>query len=273
MKRFRSAVVASLLAIPLPAASPFASEEAKPVTRSVYLMGTRCTLTAWSAFAFDPAVGTLIDAWGLRTGGRIPSGEELERARKNAGMRRFAFDPKACTITRQADAWIDSGAFGKGEALDRALRAQEHDGAIPWMIDLGGQLAVHGRLPGSEPWTAYVPHPERRGDPFLALEFESGSFATSGGSERDSATAGGRVGHILDPRSGRPAAFRGSVTVLHQSALAADILSTALYVMGPEQGLKWANARGLAACFLVPVGDAAEIVASAAFPPAARIAP
>ena len=46
--------------------------------------------------------------------------------------------------------------------------------------------------------------------------------------------------------------FGGSVTVWHRRALVADILSTALFVMGPDEGLRWAEARGLAACYLVP---------------------
>jgi thiamine biosynthesis lipoprotein len=64
--------------------------------------------------------------------------------------------------------------------------------------------------------------------------------------------SGTRVGHILDPRTGAPAPFKGSVTVWHRSALAADALSTALYVMGPKEGARWADARGISALFLLP---------------------
>ena len=67
------------------------------------------------------------------------------------------------------------------------------------------------------------------------------------GSERDVRVGGRRVGHILDPATGEPAAFAGSVTVWRERALVADILSTALYVKGPERGLAWADARDVAA--------------------------
>jgi thiamine biosynthesis lipoprotein len=77
-----------------------------------------------------------------------------------------------------------------------------------------------------------------------------GSLSTSGGSERDRFAAGRRISHHLDPRTGEPAAFIGSVSVWHPSAFVADVLSTALFVMGPEKGLSWAEARGLAACDL-----------------------
>jgi thiamine biosynthesis lipoprotein len=62
---------------------------------------------------------------------------------------------------------------------------------------------------------------------------------------------GRRIAHHLDPRTGRPATFNGSVTVWHESALVADTLSTALYVMGPADGLRWATAQHIAVCYLV----------------------
>jgi thiamine biosynthesis lipoprotein len=93
----------------------------------------------------------------------------------------------------------------------------------------------------------------------------SGSLSTSAGSERDLAVNSTRVGHIVDPRTGHPATFDGSVTVWHERGLAADILSTALYVMGPEAGLRWAAARGIAACYLIPDGASVRMESTAAF--------
>ena len=84
----------------------------------------------------------------------------------------------------------------------------------------------------------------------MSVRLITGSVATSAGSERDLSVNGTRVGHILDPRTGRPAPFRGSVTVWAERALMADVLSTALYVMGPDEGLRWADAHGIAAIVL-----------------------
>jgi len=77
---------------------------------------------------------------------------------------------------------------------------------------------------------------------------------------------GARVSHIFDPRTMRPAGFEGSVTVWHRRGLAADALSTALFVMGPDEGLRWAEARGIAALYLVPAqGGAVRAAATRAF--------
>lgn len=209
--------------------------------------------------AFDPAIGRLTAAWGIHDGGRIPTDAELAIVRSRAGMGLFTFDRHRCTLTRRADATIDVGAFGKGAALDRVEAVM---GELPWMIDLGGQISVHGIPPGEAAWTAAIAHPWYRDRPSLEVRLREGSLSTSGGSERDLQVNGVRVAHHLDPRTGRPANFRGSVTVWHRSGLAADALSTGLYVMGPEEGLTWAEDRGLSVCFLIPEPDGSFRIAT-----------
>lgn len=213
------------------------------------LLGRAARWSAATGGAFDPAVGRLVDAWGLRGAGRRPSDHELQAARAASGLGRLALDPEGCAVTRRAAVTLDAGGFGKGAALDRVRRAERgRPGA--WLVDFGGQVAVSGEGAGG-PWPVAVAHPGRRGEPVFDLLLAFGSLATSGGSERDLVLEdGGRIGHVLDPRSGRPVSRPGSVSVWHESAFAADVLSTALYVMGPEEGTAWAAARGVAACFL-----------------------
>ena len=73
------------------------------------------------------------------------------------------------------------------------------------------------------------------------IEIPSGSVATSGNSERGVVVDGRRIGHLLDPRTGRPAPDFGSLTVWAPTALEADCLATGLYVLGPEAALAWAE--------------------------------
>ena len=91
---------------------------------------------------------------------------------------------------------------------------------------------------------------------------KEGSLATSGGSERDIGTGETRIGHILNPRTGHPIQTSATATVWHERALVADILSTALYVMGVDEGLAWAETHGIAAIFLIP-DDAGHVEARA----------
>ena len=222
----------------------------EPLELSAPVCELWAALTAWHRAtngAFDPAIGALSEAWGLREAGRRPSPRELVAARAATGWMRFRFEAPACRVTRLVDVTLDAGAFGKGEALRRLLRLPA--GGAPWMADLGGQIAVSGAPPNGA-WPVGIAHPARRGESALEIAVDGGSLATSGASERSHEIDGGMVAHILDPRTGRPLHRPESVTVWHADALTADILSTALYVLGPEAGLRYANEHGFAALFL-----------------------
>ena len=192
-------------------------------------------------------MGSLIEAWAIREGGRVPFPHTVETALARAGLRHFSWLPDSCIVTRTLDAIFDAGGFGKGAALDRLERRQ----AGPWLVDLGGQIASWDE-PGSEGWLVAVAHPVNRETPAFELRLTRGSIAVSGGSERDHWVQGRQVGHILDLRTGRPVSRGGAVAVWHPRALVADVLSTALYVMDAGEGLAWATSRGVAACFLAP---------------------
>lgn len=172
------------------------------------------------------------------------------------GFRYLTFHEKDCTVIRLRDVSVDAGAFGKGQALDWVEQTLE-EFAKPWMINIGGQLMVSG-LADNESWPFAIANPIHRTQTVLNLKLKAGSISVSGGSERDLLVNGIRVGHILDPRSGRPVSNVGSVIVWHRKALLADILSTAIFVMGVEEGIRWANDRGIAACFIVPPNFVSE---------------
>lgn len=187
--------------------------------------------------AFDPTVGALVEAWGLRTGGRQPSQEELAAARARTGWRGIEFHAGPERLRRTVDLRVEEGGFGKGVALDRAVGvARRAAPGTAVQIDLGGQLAWSGQR---GPRRIRLADPRDRARPVVELELElaAGSIATSGDSERSVDTGGTRVGHLLDPRTGEPAVDFGSVTVVAADATGADCLSTALFVHGPRAGL------------------------------------
>lgn len=222
------------------------------------------TVRHWQATtggAFDPAVGPLIDAWDLRgkqrdsDGVRSPTDAALETALAASGLHHFEFSRDGSAVRRLvSDAWLDAGAFGKGAALRDAIRALRERGITQGALDFGGQVVVMGTGRPSDPPVGnrvHVADPRARGTPLLTLAPENASVATSGQSERWVQVDGQPVGHILDPRSGRPAPAWGSVTVIHPDPVVADILATALYVMGPDDGTAWAEEHTVAALFVV----------------------
>jgi thiamine biosynthesis lipoprotein len=178
--------------------------------------------------AFDPSVGALTQAWGLRSGGSTPSEAMLERARAACGSEHWLLQGNVA-VRSSTDLVIDEGGFGKGAALDQAISCLERAGVPGASLNLGGQLAFLGRDDRVVP----IADPEHRAQSLMEITVRGGSVATSGTAERGA--------HIIDPRTGRPAKDFGSVTVWAGTALEADALSTALFVLGPVEGLALAE--------------------------------
>jgi thiamine biosynthesis lipoprotein len=226
---------------------------------------------AWSEKtqrAFDPTVLPLVRAWDLRGAGRIPSRDELAAALAATGPDRFHLDrSRALAVRVTASAGIDEGAWGKGYALDRAADRFESAGGRNALFDLGGQVLARGTEDGGRDWTVAIAHPAHRHQPVVVLALPNLSASTSGNSERGRSVSGRRIGHLLDPRTGEPAQDFGSATVLAPSALVADVLSTAFFVLGPREGLALserlrASGTRHEVLFLVEHGDGLEAVAS-----------
>lgn len=210
--------------------------------------------------AFDPSIGPLVDAWDLRGTGRIPDDPTLKQALAAVGMEQFVFAGGAQTVRRRhSAAWLDTGGFGKGVALAHARDALLRAGIHSASLNFGGQILVIGTRPGQRDWTVPVAHPNQRGEPVAWLHFHDRSVSTSSQSERFVTAKGRRLGHVLDPRSGYPVAAWGSVTVIAEDPAAADAVSTALLVLGPEDGMAWAQGRkDVAVLFLISRGARLE---------------
>lgn len=195
--------------------------------------------------AFDAGIGALVAAWDLRSGGRVPTDDELHAARA-VGGEALKLRDDGTAVRRAEGLRIEEGGFGKGAGLDSALAVLGGDPAVVAAeIDLGGQVAVLRRPGGGStiPATVGLAHPEERGRTVARLEVTGGSVATSGNAERGLTVEGREIGHLLDPRTGRPAPDFGSLTVWAPGALEADCLATGLYVLGPERALAWAESH------------------------------
>jgi len=215
----------------------------------------------WSARtggAFTPLARPLIDLWDVRGAGRLAAETEIENVLGLTRPSALSLEPTEKRVTLVPGAAIEEGAFGKGYAIDRAVSLLEDAGAREMMIDFGGQIAVHSR----HPVRIAIADPSDRGRGVVSITVRHASVSTTSGSEKFFDTPVGRLSHIVDPRSGHALPPRGSATVVHESAFVADILSTALYVMGPKDGLRWADDNAVAAIFIVPDGEGWSVLTS-----------
>jgi len=139
---------------------------------------------------------------------------------------------------------LDFGGFGKEYAADRAAAVLLEGGARSGYVNLAGDMHILGAKPNGEPWSIGIRHP-RHADRLLAsIPVSSGALATSGDYERYFVKDGKRYCHILNPRTGYPASYWQSVSVLAPNTLIAGSFSTIAMLM-EEKALEFLHTSGL----------------------------
>lgn len=223
------------------------------------LLSLALDLSHQTGGAFDITSTPLWEAWGFaRRAGRIPTDAELGDAMQRVGSGLVELDRVRKTVRfRRAGVRVDLGALGKGYALDRAAEGLAAAAVADYLFHAGQSsiLAQGSRVgpPGSlaDGWSIGVRHPLRPGRRLGEIRLCNRGLGTSAATLQFFRHKGRRYGHILDPRTGQPAQGVLSVTVIAPSATLADALSTAFYVMGPDQTAAFCRARPELAALLV----------------------
>lgn len=186
--------------------------------------------------ALDVTVYPLVRLWGFTTEDyRVPTPEEIAALLPLVGADRIALTDGAARLEAGIEA--DFGALAKGYAADLCRASMEQAG-LSGILSLGGNLQTVGSKPDGTPWTVGVQDPDDPAAIRVKLTLTgSRAVVTSGDYQRYFTQGDTRYCHILDPKTGSPVqGTLRSVTVVAQSGLLADGLSTALFVLGFERG-------------------------------------
>lgn len=212
--------------------------------------------------AFDVTSTPLSRCWGfLRRDGRVPADDEIAAALARVGMRHVTLDPERATVGFARDGVeISFGAIGKGYALDRMAGILRGHGARRALLSAGRSsvLAIGGRGRG---WPIDV-RPRLAHSAAGRLWIRDGAVGTSGAGEQFVIDGGRRYGHVIDPRSGRPAEGVLAASVVAGDAATADALSTACLIGGPALARRYCDAHPNTMAILVldTPGEPTEIV-------------
>ena len=195
--------------------------------------------TRLSSGALDVTVQPLVDLWGFYdvSQAKIPSREDVDVVRRRIGMDRLSLDAQSRRVSMVAGTALDLGGIAKGYAVDRAVTILKARGVPAGLVNLGGNVGVFGQREGGQPWLVGIRHP-RTNSLMAEVQLLEGAVATSGDYDRYFEMDGKRYSHILDPRTGWPVEGVLSLTVVAPNATAADALSTAAFVLGPDKGLE-----------------------------------
>lgn len=191
--------------------------------------------------ALDITLYPVLREWGFTTGEyRIPQAESIQALLEKVDYKKIKPDTEEMTVLAPEGMEIDLGAVAKGYTGDCLVELLRNRGVTSAILDLGGNIQTLGAKPDGVPWRVAVKDPFEPDRELGVLEVTDKAVITSGGYERYFTGEDGRdYWHILDPADGYPAdSGLVSVTVVGDSGVRCDGLSTALFVMGKEKAVE-----------------------------------
>ncbi len=200
---------------------------------------------------FDVTVGGITRLWSIgEESERIPSENEIAAELENVSYTKINID--GSNITSDSNVKIDLGAVGKGAACDNVmtyLKASDVKGAV---VSVGGSIVAYGSYnKKGDKWKIAVKHPRSESEYLGVISLSEGFVSTSGDYERYFEQDGKRYHHIIDATTGYPAdSGLISVTVVCDSGLLSDALSTACFILGYDESLPLLRKYGASAIFV-----------------------
>jgi thiamine biosynthesis lipoprotein len=171
----------------------------------------------------------------------LPTEEELNEAAKHTSIDSLIIDRESSTVyISDPEASLDVGAIAKGYTVDILYERIKSTGADSVVLNIGGNIRTIGKKPEGGPWVTGLTNPDKdSNEPLIArLEIGETSLVTSGDYERAFISDNKKYHHIIDPDTLMPSEYFSSVSVLAEKSALSDALSTALFSMSYEDGLK-----------------------------------
>ena len=193
-----------------------------------------------SGGVFDVTMGKLSDAWGIGTENeRVLSDEEIETLLSRCGYEKITLEGNLITLSDGVS--IDLGSVGKGIACDYIMAyLKSKDDIKGAVVSVGGSILTYGQHnKAGDKWSVGIRHPRNENEYLGVIHMTEGFVSTSGDYERYFEQDGVRYHHILDGNTGRPSdSGLISVTVVCDSGILSDALSTACLALGAEKAEK-----------------------------------
>lgn len=233
----------------------YAGSELVPIhSETMHLLKNALRYAELSDGTFDITVRPLIELWGIgKKNNYIPSEQEINRTLKLVNAKDLIINQELEQAgMRNSGQKIDLGGIAKGYAADEVKRILLENNIQNALINLGGNVLTMGHRPDEEHWKIGIQNPLSPTGSYLGvLNISEKTVVTSGSNERFFIKDGIRYHHILDPRSGKPAQTGLlSVTVVTETSLEADAITTALFVMGLEKGIAFLREFAAEAIFI-----------------------
>ncbi len=191
-----------------------------------------------SGGAFDCGIGTLISLWGIGTErAGVPSGTKIAELLHPPAHEVISVNENTMRFSDKR-VQLHFGAIAKGFIADEMKETLLGHGIESGTLSLGGNILTLGCKNEDEPWVIGITDPFSPDRITATVEVRDLSVVTSGGYERYFEENGVSYHHILDPRTGYPSdSGLAGATILAESSMQCDALSTAVFVLGAQDGL------------------------------------
>ncbi len=170
-----------------------------------------------------------------------PDSSTRDKLKDSINYRSIQLEPQTRSVRfLNKQTKIDLGGIAKGHAVDRCIELLQSHGIKNAFVSAGGDSRVIGSK-GDRLWYIGIRHPRDENKLIVNMPLQEVAISTSGDYERFFEQNGVRYHHIIDPSTGDSARKSQSVTILANSSLEADALSTSIFVLGTEKGMELVN--------------------------------
>ena len=216
-----------------------AGKKAVTVDKSVILILARANeISELTRGALDVSYLPLGELWKKSAAkSKLPTNSQIIKAKKIVGYKKIIIDEaNSCVFLTEAGMKIDLGAIAKGSVIDGGAACLKENGVKDFLINAGGDIRTSCEDFGD--WVVGLTNPINKTGPVLdKMSLCNKAIATSGDYEKFVEIEGKKYNHIINPKTGQPAQLCSSVTVMADSAQLADVVSTAVFILGPVEGL------------------------------------
>ena len=224
---------------------------------SFYVLGKAIQYAKLSNGAFDPTIGPIVKLWAIGTDkARVPSKGEIDTLLPLVAYKRLKLSEegskKYATLEKEGQI-VDLGGIAKGYAADAVREVFTKYGVTSAFVNLGGNVLAIGNKPDRSAWKIGIQDPfQEKGGYFGIVNITGKTVVTSGNYERYFIKDGVRYHHIINPATGYPAdQHLVSTTIIGETSVDADALSTATYVLGLRKAMELVDSlKGIDAIFV-----------------------
>jgi len=217
-------------------------EKVRVNQETAFLLKQAVSYSSLSEGAFNIMVGPLVRRWKVTAESPdVPSSAEI-----NSLLALIDYKDLRCNeaegtafLARKGQ-MADLGGIAKGFAGDEAIKIYKKNGIRSALIDIGGNICALGTNIDGKPWNVGIQDPRRKRGAYLgSIKLSDKAVSTSGAYERFFESGGKKYHHIIDPKTGYPSeSDLISATIIADSSVETDALSTAVFILGAEKGMQ-----------------------------------